>query len=432
MIEMKNALQATSNERALPDVALLRLMFFLSGISMMFNGYLGSVRFSDIVTAAFVMVAGMYALRSRAILFTFIFTVIILVSILQLSKIGFSGMGGDDRVWIFRCNLAFFFGSIFSFANGRQTIIFVKGIFWGGFFGFLVALLEYWGLGQNLISFGLRTSTAAIRGLGELDQLGSTVRVSGMWGDANEFGPIHSITIVAALFLSGKIDNSKWMMFFSTTSVFINMSVLSFNRSSVIASFLSVFRYYILLSPRKFFNLSFRITLAVIIMLALFYAAFPDQFDLLFSRFDMSAADSNAGGRLASFLGALTVLNRFPGGLSSSVWPDYLRSISWVGNPHNAFLSIGFGGGALLSVYSMLSFIYLSTKQNTFIGILSFHLLVLFFFETLNFSPGIIYFLGIVWARPIFDLITTLKYNSPHNRQAMSRDDELLLKGRQK
>lgn len=389
-----------------PERKFLRQMFFVVGFFMLFNGYLFGLRYSDFATLTFVVLSLIYVVRQRFILFSVCITFVILAAIINFSIIGFVGMSGSDRVWILRCHIAIIFGSILYFATPRQTLLFTSGVFFGGLLGFLVSIAEYMGSGFELVSLGLRSPTAAIRGLGSLDALGGAVRVTGMWGDANELGPVNSLMFIAALFIIKKRKYSKLAVYFAIFSVTSNALYLSFNRSSVIASIASAIRYFLIADPRRIVGVVIRLIASCVIALLVVRFAAPEQIELIAARFDLNAADGNFADRLTSLRGALTLLLEYPGGLSSEVWPDYLRSISSIANPHNAFISTGFGGGLVFAIFSAVSILYCSFKKNTLTGILSAHIFVLFLFEILNFSPGVVYFLGIIWAAPILDFIT--------------------------
>lgn len=405
----------------LPERRIIASTFFLSGLLMQFNGYLAGVRYSDIFSIVMIIVGLFFAVRKGSVLVSLLVSVIIGWTILSISTLSFDPMLGDDRVWLMRCYTSLLFGAVFYFSTPHQRDRFAFGVVVGGVLGFTIAVLEAFGLGMMLVDLGLRSATAASRGLGSLDQSGLTLRVTGMWGDANELGPVGTLPIVASLYLVGRRGHSRIVFWISFACMSINALFLSFNRSGLISSIASILIYAMRYHPSRMPGILVRGAVISLLILVAAYFILPDAIEDLVARYSFEAALINIQGRLASFGSGILLISKYPNGLSSSIWPDYMRSMSWVANPHNAFVSTSFGAGILFALFSLVSFLYCIFSQDRFSSLLATNLFILFFFETLNFSPGFIYFLGIIWSKTIVDSFLAVSKIGAGKRSSIGR-----------
>lgn len=387
------------------ETRIKKAAFFLFGVSILFNGYAAGLRFTDLSAVALIMVCLTTILLTPALFLRAVLAIGLFCLLLAVSS-GLFSPSGLDTIWYGRVLVSFIAGLIFYTASPALQLLTIRGIVAGGIAGFGVALAQYAGVGDVLISLGLQSPVAAQRGLGSWDDYHSTLRIVGMWGDPNEFGPMSSMSMAAALVAMTLESTRRTRLFVVITALMVaaNAAMLSFNRSSVIASGAVLVRYYATRGLWRF--IKFAVVASAIAAVAFFFfrEAMPDHYETLMRRLNGSA--SNADGRSASLFAAIRLATLFPFGISSQLWPEYMRSLSGVANPHNAFLGTAFAGGILLAVFTALCIAYSALRAKPFEQIMATQIGILFMFEALNYSPSAVAILGILWARPILDLLS--------------------------
>ena len=349
-------------------------------------------RYTDVFVPFMILIAIMLDANIRLHTLQFISMSLLFLSLLLLSSVLASDMAKDEQIIFFRTFIAFLFGFIFVTSNPSARRYLPAGMVVGGCLALLTGFLDYVGYTAQLQASGLMPGVFADRSLIE-----GVKRITGPWGDANEFGPVNALMVSAAFSLGFGVMTGRISRVIAVVVTVLNFTFLTFNRSGMLSAAL-VFLSSVTRKGQKRNILMWIIgcILIAFVLFGLLDLLFPKQLDLILNRFDRAQTADNRDERLNSFFAGLQLVTAYPFGLASAYWKSRMISLTGVSNPHNGFISTAFALGMTYALFHAASIIRGIFSDNRFIGNIALQLAFCYMFEIINFNPTVIILCGIL------------------------------------